>query len=88
MASYHLDVPVLTSMKYLGLFGIGAIIMRGAGCIINDMWDRKLDRAVGENSTFCVSGLLVESRRVAALSSGLYTSRPRHDMIEIWDANE
>ncbi|KAH8106085.1 UbiA prenyltransferase family-domain-containing protein [Cristinia sonorae] len=46
MASYQLDVPFMTSVKYLGLFGIGAIIMRGAGCIINDMWDRKLDKAV------------------------------------------
>lgn len=27
-------------------FGIGAIIMRGAGCVINDLWDRRLDRAV------------------------------------------
>lgn len=23
--------------------------MRGAGCTINDMWDRKLDKAVGED---------------------------------------
>lgn len=28
------------------LFGIGAIIMRGAGCIINDLWDRDLDKLV------------------------------------------
>lgn len=28
------------------LFGIGAVIMRGAGCIINDLWDRDFDRAV------------------------------------------
>jgi 4-hydroxybenzoate polyprenyltransferase len=27
-------------------FLIGAIIMRGAGCIINDLWDRDLDRQV------------------------------------------
>lgn len=30
----------------LFLFGIGAVIMRGAGCVINDLWDRKLDRQV------------------------------------------
>jgi 4-hydroxybenzoate polyprenyltransferase len=30
----------------LVLFGIGAIVMRGAGCVINDLWDRKLDRRV------------------------------------------
>lgn len=28
------------------LFLIGAIIMRGAGCIINDLWDRDLDKQV------------------------------------------
>ncbi len=28
------------------LFAIGAIIMRGAGCVINDLWDRDLDAAV------------------------------------------
>jgi 4-hydroxybenzoate polyprenyltransferase len=27
----------------LALFGTGAIIMRGAGCTINDMWDRDID---------------------------------------------
>ncbi len=30
----------------LVLFLIGAIIMRGAGCIINDLWDRDLDARV------------------------------------------
>ncbi len=29
------------------LFGTGAVVMRGAGCTINDMWDTKIDRAVG-----------------------------------------
>lgn len=27
----------------LTLFGVGSLIMRGAGCTINDMWDRKID---------------------------------------------
>lgn len=30
----------------LALFGLGAIIMRGAGCVINDLWDRDFDRQV------------------------------------------
>nr|XP_033819800.1 4-hydroxybenzoate polyprenyltransferase, mitochondrial isoform X2 [Geotrypetes seraphini] len=34
------DLPMLT------LFGMGAILMRGAGCTINDMWDRDFDRKV------------------------------------------
>ena len=28
------------------LFGIGAVAMRGAGCVVNDLWDRDLDRKV------------------------------------------
>jgi 4-hydroxybenzoate polyprenyltransferase len=30
----------------LGLFGVGAVIMRGAGCTINDLWDKDLDNKV------------------------------------------
>ncbi|XP_008216589.1 4-hydroxybenzoate polyprenyltransferase, mitochondrial [Nasonia vitripennis] len=30
----------------LALFGIGAFIMRGAGCTINDMWDKDIDKKV------------------------------------------
>ena len=30
----------------LALFGVGAFVMRGAGCTINDIWDRDVDGAV------------------------------------------
>lgn len=36
----------LVDWRLLGLFGVGALVMRGAGCTINDMWDRRLDRLV------------------------------------------
>jgi 4-hydroxybenzoate polyprenyltransferase len=28
------------------LFGVGAIVTRGAGCVVNDLWDRKMDAQV------------------------------------------
>ncbi|BAK83048.1 4-hydroxybenzoate octaprenyltransferase [Komagataeibacter medellinensis] len=28
------------------LFGIGSVVMRAAGCVVNDMWDRDIDRQV------------------------------------------
>lgn len=28
------------------LFGIGAVVMRSAGCVVNDLWDRDLDKKV------------------------------------------
>jgi len=36
-----------SDMIYLmAIFWVGAILMRGAGCIINDLWDRDLDKKV------------------------------------------
>jgi 4-hydroxybenzoate polyprenyltransferase len=48
MASYALELPYAVPLTYLSLFGIGALVMRGAGCTINDLWDKNLDKAVGE----------------------------------------
>ena len=36
----------LPDLKMLTLFGIGAVVMRGAGCTINDMWDVDFDKKV------------------------------------------
>ena len=33
-------------MALYGLFFLGAIVMRSAGCIINDIWDRRIDADV------------------------------------------
>lgn len=49
MASYAHAAPFTTPLTYLGLFGLGALVMRGAGCTINDMWDMHLDKAVGQS---------------------------------------
>ncbi|KAI9000872.1 4-hydroxybenzoate polyprenyl transferase [Trametes punicea] len=46
MASYALEAPLTTPLMYISLFGLGAVIMRGAGCTINDLWDRNLDKGV------------------------------------------
>lgn len=35
-----------TDIRLMVLFLMGAIIMRGAGCIVNDFWDRDLDKQV------------------------------------------
>ncbi|MBI4031742.1 MAG: 4-hydroxybenzoate octaprenyltransferase [Proteobacteria bacterium] len=33
-------------IRLIALFGAGAIVMRAAGCVVNDLWDRKLDAKV------------------------------------------
>ncbi|KAK9457175.1 UbiA prenyltransferase family-domain-containing protein [Dipodascopsis uninucleata] len=35
----------------LMLFSVGALVMRGAGCTINDLWDRNLDKHVERTAT-------------------------------------
>ena len=46
MAAYSIAAPLTTTVSAIGLFTIGAFIMRGAGCTINDIWDRNLDNQV------------------------------------------
>lgn len=36
----------LPDARVMALFGAGAVLLRGAGCTVNDMWDRDLDRQV------------------------------------------
>lgn len=46
--SIGLAAPVgaLPDAHLCAAFSIGAVLMRGAGCIVNDLWDRDLDRQV------------------------------------------
>jgi 4-hydroxybenzoate polyprenyltransferase len=32
------------------LFGIGSVVMRAAGCVVNDLWDRDIDRRVARTA--------------------------------------
>lgn len=47
----------------LALFGIGALVMRGAGCVVNDLWDRRLDRLVERTKTRPLASGAVSARR-------------------------
>ena len=46
MAAYMTSAPLLSTIWMLSVFSVGAFVMRGAGCTINDMWDRNLDNKV------------------------------------------
>ena len=41
----------MNNLELIGLFGLGTILMRGAGCTINDLWDRDFDRRVERTRT-------------------------------------
>ncbi len=38
--------PMADTVRLVALFALGSVAMRGAGCVVNDMWDRDLDRLV------------------------------------------
>lgn len=40
------DIPTMTRIKLIILFAIGSVVMRSAGCVVNDIWDRDFDRQV------------------------------------------
>ncbi|MGH0152897.1 UNVERIFIED_CONTAM: hypothetical protein FKN15_049701 [Acipenser sinensis] len=40
----------LPDLYMLTLFGTGAVLMRGAGCTINDMWDKDFDKKVSRTA--------------------------------------
>jgi len=56
-------LPVLEMVWLVALFGLGALVMRGAGCTVNDLWDRDLDRRVARTATRPIASGAVTPRR-------------------------
>lgn len=73
LAAYLTSTPPLHTLSLLFLFGTGAFVMRSAGCIINDLWDRDLDKQVARTSTRpLASGALSPTEAITCLA-GLLT---------------
>lgn len=62
----------LPDLKMLALFGCGAILLRGAGCTVNDLLDRDIDNKVERTkSRPFASGALTPSQGVCFLGAQL-----------------
>lgn len=48
------------------LFGLGAVLMRGAGCVVNDLWDRDIDRQVERTAGRPLASGMVTPRQALA----------------------
>jgi len=87
-------LDVLPDPQLLGLFTVGAFVMRGAGCTINDLWDRDLDGRVARTKTRpLAAGLLTPPRAIAwlavQLSAGLgvlLSLQPHTEYFFCWGA--
>ncbi|MCC7305489.1 MAG: 4-hydroxybenzoate octaprenyltransferase [Alphaproteobacteria bacterium] len=59
----------LREWKIFALFACGAVVMRAAGCVINDLWDRDLDKKVARTKNRpLASGAVSESGAVVFLA--------------------
>ena len=62
--------PVRTAWL-VALFALGSVVMRGAGCVVNDMWDRDLDRLVTRTAARPLASGTLRMSQAAALLAGL-----------------
>jgi len=62
----------IPDIYYLSLFAVGAVLMRGAGCVVNDLWDQRIDKLVDRTKDRpLASGALTTQQAVLFLGSQL-----------------
>ena len=59
------------AVRLILLFGLGAVVMRGAGCVVNDMWDRDLDRRVSRTAGRPLASGALRMRHAAGFLAAL-----------------
>ena len=64
------------TVRLIVLFGIGSVVMRAAGCVVNDLWDRDIDRQVARTAGRPLASGTIRARQalvflVALLGCGL-----------------
>ncbi len=42
--------PAAEAIRLITLFAVGSLVMRAAGCVVNDMWDRDIDRKIARTA--------------------------------------
>ncbi len=53
--------------RLLLLFAVGSVVMRAAGCVVNDLWDRDLDRQVARTAARPLASGEMSPRRALVL---------------------
>ena len=70
-------LPALPSLRLIALFLAGAVLMRAAGCVVNDMWDRDLDRRVTRTAGRPLASGAVSMRAAAGFLARAAGDQPR-----------
>jgi len=59
------------SLRLLLLFALGSVVMRAAGCVVNDLWDRDLDRMVSRTAGRPLAAGMLRPRQALAFLAAL-----------------
>lgn len=63
--------PAAPTLRLLALFAVGSVVMRAAGCVVNDMWDRDLDRRVTRTAGRPLAAGMLSMRQAATFLAAL-----------------
>jgi 4-hydroxybenzoate polyprenyltransferase len=63
--------PWHDTIRLIALFALGSVVMRAAGCVVNDMWDRELDRQVARTTGRPLASGAVSMQQAWVLLAGL-----------------
>ena len=67
--SYDFNNEINTYIKYLIFFLLGSVLMRSAGCIVNDITDKKFDQKVSRTKNRPIA-----SEKISIILGWIYTS--------------
>lgn len=70
MAAFMTSAPLVSTAWMLSVFTVGAFVMRGAGCTINDIWDRDLDNKVARTMERPITSGRVSVKQASAFLAG------------------
>ena len=59
------------TLRLLALFAAGSVVMRAAGCVINDLWDRDIDRLVARTASRPLASGALRPCQALAFLAGL-----------------
>ncbi|MGA9866015.1 MAG: 4-hydroxybenzoate octaprenyltransferase [Acetobacteraceae bacterium] len=61
----------LAALRLIVLFALGSVVMRSAGCVVNDLWDRDIDRLVARTAARPLASGALRPRHALAFLAAL-----------------
>lgn len=61
----------LAALRLVLLFAIGSVVMRAAGCVVNDLWDRDIDRKVARTAARPLASGALRARHAVVFLAAL-----------------